>query len=235
MIKHSPDMYEHINEKLKGKRATVRLVQGQKYRVANITIKADSTSWLDVGTCDYYGVPTFELESVEIDRSRAGYGIALVIILAGGLGGSLAASKIMTDEDRNEMTGLAAFAVGGLCLGLGILLSLPVIFFTISKDKYVFEHKGAPFLFNRYPSQIIIFSDRIGESIEQEEYNRFQLEYTFLKTKGFQSATLLKLYDGKEYFRIIYHKNKLAEPEERWILISDHLKKQIIEYIDQSK
>ena len=233
MVTYSPESYEEINKRLKGRKATVTLVQGNKYHVSNMTIRTDSTSWLGLDNFLPFSVPTIELEKLEIDRSRIGYGIALAAVLAGGLGGIWAASKIMTDKDRTVVAPFVAIGIGGLCLGLGILLSLPVIFFTMGKDEYVFEQRGAQFLYNRYPSQIIIFSHTVGESIDQEEYHRFRLETTFLKTEGFQSAVLFRLYDGNEYLRITFLGKDSAVQQEKWIPVGGDLKKQIIEYFEE--
>jgi hypothetical protein len=56
--------------------------------------------------------------------------------------------------------------------------------------------------------EVIIISERVGEVVDLEERNYYQL---FLGVEGFQSAEFLKISDSLFLVKIIYQKNDIEQ------------------------
>lgn len=80
---------------------------------------------------------------------------------------------------------------------LSLLLFLSIFYFS-SNQLYAQEEEG----------EIITISERVGEEIDKEEREKFEL---FPNIKGFQSAYLLKLPDNRYVFRITYLDEQTGE------------------------
>jgi len=80
---------------------------------------------------------------------------------------------------------------------LSLLLFLSTFYFS-SDQLYAQEEEG----------KIITISERVGDEIDKEEREKFEL---FPNIKGFQSADLLKLSDNRYVFRITYLDEQTGE------------------------
>ena len=80
--------------------------------------------------------------------------------------------------------------------------------------------------------EIIVLSERVGEVIDLEERNRFNL---FSAVNNFRSAILLKLQDGSYAFKITYVEETTGEEKIKWMAQTELEILTIREYIDHYK
>ena len=102
---------------------------------------------------------------------------------------------------------------------LFIFVILSIIILVLSNRLLAQEKEG----------EIIIFSERVGEVIDQEERNRYGL---FSLIKGFQSAVLFKYDDGTYSFKIVYLDEASGEERIQWISRTEPEIIKIREFID---
>jgi hypothetical protein len=230
IVYHEAESYRILNEEVEGKKASVTLFQGQTYSVENVKIHQDSTYWVDFNTRKPQSVLTVTIR--EINTKTPGRGIALgaLGLVVGGIAGCLIGLLGVNIAPGEEESGVKV--VPGMVTGsaIGGLLGMLQGYKVGKSHQYIFIKPGAARLFKEYQSEIIFISDRVGESIDLEEYERFHLDSLYT-IEEFQEAVLLKLIDGNYYLKISYTDNQTGNRKEKWILLTDREKKKFEEHI----
>jgi len=226
-IEHDESAYEKLNIKLKGKKAIITKLDGQKIKGMDITTILDSTS-VNTGHINLERrqfISTSQLKEIKIVSHSKGAGDGF---LFGGLLGLFSAlvAKVNTSGQGGDaenvatligIIGVAGFSLIGLLSGAAIGHKNKYLFVDeaestskVEKEpdislkveaQEVQEIQSDTHLKAIEMGEIGVISERTGEVIDLEIRNKYRI---FLGYKGFQTAVLYKLPDGKYIFKITY-------------------------------
>ena len=227
--------YNEINSITEGRLVSILLSDGSTFKGNGLHIEPDSTRWINKNDSSKQVVSTSKVEELSfVNRVRgAWHGFRTFLLTGAGLGLLTLVSGDGTDTSDDSDSWISLnfptefWATMWLVAGVeyGVLLGIPLGATIGSKDKFVLS--GRPVSYDPIiePPQeeviqidikkadttsgkIIVVSDLVGEVIDLEERNRYNI---FLGTKGFQTAVLLQLPDRKYAFKITYIDEKTGE------------------------
>lgn len=223
-IKPEQSSYDEINKKLKGKRVNIILTDGYWYagEVKDIRVAPDSTSWVELLLPRKHVIPTSKVKEIYTKSHVNGalQGLLSGAIVWGSIGALIglmchdsSPGGSGSSEDSWLFEGPLWTTTPGQDAALGaILLGVPgaLIGFLIgvskgSTNKYVLSVPSSEAtdisLTDLERSKVIIISERVGEVIDLEERNKYHI---FPGIKGFQSAVLTELPDGRYILKVTY-------------------------------
>ncbi|MGE5353002.1 MAG: hypothetical protein ACM3UR_05750 [Bacteroidota bacterium] len=127
------EYFNTINEQSKDRYALITLLDGQAFRVHNLNIGTDTTSWSDDKADDRISIQTSKLYSIQVTDRIGGLTHGLVYgILAGALAGASYALLIGKTSEVQEPPVLLG-AIGGALVGA---VSGTIIGVTVGEPSY---------------------------------------------------------------------------------------------------
>lgn len=208
---HEQSDYYELNKKIAGKKGTITLVSGQKIEVKNIFFVPDSVSWIESELRIRQTVPTSEIQEIIIKDRGKGAIRGLWMGFLGGLIGSLLFQLAPLRECSSCEPGIVKtfiLMVGGPAGGLLGLSFGAAICVT---DKFILNDiKKEADDIKEVPVGIIIISDRVGEVIDRQERDKYNL-FPLGEGLKFQSTVFYRQSNGEYIMEITYLDEKSGE------------------------
>lgn len=133
------DYYRNVNEQCQGGDAVLTLQDSSSFKVYNVNVGPDTTSWMDIADGKIKSVQTSNVYSIKVKDRTAGflYGLGWGLLCGAVAGRAYGYATDPQELNGGPALGLVGGAVVGLCAGsfIGVVLGQPSYFIINEKVK----------------------------------------------------------------------------------------------------
>ncbi|OVE79400.1 hypothetical protein BVY01_02560 [bacterium I07] len=230
LVRPNGSSYDEVNRNLSRYEGTITLSNGEIVRGIDLFVKSDSISWTDVSSQNHHINAFSEIKEIRIKNRKKGSERGAFLGASVGLISGFTfylnypsraeppkdPSWRCLHETDKLMEGSIATAVliasGPAGALIGFLLGLDGI-----TERYIIADAESELVetAERTKDRVMVISERVGESIEREEWERYKLSSMFVD-KGFKSATLFQKGD-QLIMKIVNMDQNSGEEKVLWI------------------